>query len=565
MSEIFSSLQTLMVDHIRLSLMSQIQNNKNVNMPQLIILAIVVGAAAWLYDSVTGENSKGIRNISLDFRSYFMRKRSIKLEGKHVTGIEMYSRRPIVISNTFSKSFRAVLFHAIKNIDSMCDVRELKEFATNLIKGDNNDDKLGEDLKTIFTISQRYPFMINKELEIYCSVMEAGEQREQGNEPGFNKNDSRVVRIVINLFSYTTRPAQLKEYVSNLTKEYSKYLEDKRRGKIFIYTLNNTEVHNEDDDDTVGGWRETPHETMKSFDNIFFEGKPDILKKVQFFTDNKEWYRKNGVPYTLGLALYGSPGTGKTSFIKAIASLLGRHIISISLAKIKTKKQLYDFYYETQYNSSNDKNAIGFDKKIIVFEDIDCVGDIVKNRKSKDSPSPDCEFDNSADESGSVDLDEFLDANPSSGAKLTPEEKVKHEIAKATKYVLKKMSSDNAGKGPFGPNMNDNITLDDLLNLWDGIRENTGRIMIITTNHYDKLDPALIRPGRIDIALNLENASRITIAEMYSHYYGEAMDPNDLALIPDRFYSPAEVINFYVSNHENPRAFIERLVLEKKV
>ena len=554
-----------MVDHIRLSLMSQIQNKKNINVPQLILLAIVVGAAAWLYESVTGENRKGFRNISLDIRSYFMRKNSIKLEGKHITGIEMYSRRPIVISNTFSKSFRAVLFHAIKNIDAMCDVRELKEFATNLIKGDNNDDKLSEDLKTIFTISQRYPFLINKEKEIYCVVTEAGEQREENNGGmTSSKNESRVLRIVIHLFSYTTRPAQIKEYVSNLTKEYSKYLEDKRRGKIFIYTLNNTEVHNEDDDDTVGGWRETPHETMKSFDNIFFEGKQDILKKIQFFTENKEWYRKNGVPYTLGIALYGSPGTGKTSFIKAISSRLNRHIISISLAKIKTKKQLYDFYYETQYNSSNDKNAIGFDKKIIVFEDIDCVGDIVKSRKSKELPSIDRELD-SSDDAVSVDLDEFLDAPSNIGAKSTAEEQVKHEIAKATKYVLKKMSSDNAGKGPFAPNMNDNITLDDILNMWDGIRENTGRIMIITTNHYDKLDPALIRPGRIDIALNLENASRNTIAEMYLHYYGEAIDPNDLALIPDRFYSPAEVINFYVSNHENPRAFIERLVLEKKV
>lgn len=111
----------------------------------------------------------------------------------------------------------------------------------------------------------------------------------------------------------------------------------------------------------------------------------------------------------------------------------------------------------------------------------------------------------------------------------------------------------------------ENITLDDILNLWDGIRENTGRIMIITTNHYEKLDPALIRPGRIDMALNLGNASRQIIADMYLHYYGDTIDPNDLALIPDRFYSPAEVINFYVSNHENARGFIERLVSAKKI
>ena len=113
-------------------------------------------------------------------------------------------------------------------------------------------------------------------------------------------------------------------------------------------------------------------------------------------------------------------------------------------------------------------------------------------------------------------------------------------------------------------NNNETITLDDLLNLWDGIRENTGRIMIITTNHYDKLDPALVRPGRIDIALNLDNATRNTIAEMYLHYYGVEMDENDLALIPDKYYSPAEVINFYVSNYENPRGFVEKLVSCKK-
>ena len=59
MSEIFGSLQTLMVDHIRLSLMSQIQNKQTTNIAQLIILAIVVGAVSWLYDSLNGEGKKG--------------------------------------------------------------------------------------------------------------------------------------------------------------------------------------------------------------------------------------------------------------------------------------------------------------------------------------------------------------------------------------------------------------------------------------------------------------------------------------------------------------------------
>jgi len=529
----------------------------------LVMLAIVVGMASWLYDSIAGENRKGLRDISLDWRSYIQRKQSILIEGKYVTGIDNYSRRPITLANTFSKNFRAILFHVMQRIDEMKDVRELKEFATNVIKGEHNVDGNSEDVKTIFTVSQKTPFILDSEREIYCIIKEMGEQREEGTT---TKVESRMVKFSIHIFSYKSDISVIKLFVKEMKTEYSRHLEEKRRGKLFVYTLNNTEVHNDDDDDTVGGWRETPHETMKSFDNIFFEGKQEVVQKIKFFTENKEWYRRNGVPYTLGIALYGAPGTGKTSFIKALATYLNRHIISISLSRIKTKKQLYDFYFETQYSNANDKNAVGFDKKIIVFEDIDCIGDIILKRKTKSANQYD--VDNIDDDS--VDLDDFVDTTStaiSSSLPMTPEERVKHEIAKATKHVLKKMNSGGtSGCGPMmSSSQQDNVTLDDILNLWDGIRENTGRIMIITTNHYDKLDPALIRPGRIDMALNLGNASRDTIAEMYLHYYGTEIDPNDLELIPDKFYSPAEVINFYVSNHENSRGFIERLVSAKKI
>lgn len=551
MSEIFASLQTLMVDHIRLSLMNQIQNNKTSSITQLIILALLVGAASCLYENISGEGNKGWRNPYFDWRQYVMRKHSIIIEGKHVTSIDNYSRRPITLSNTFSKNFRAISYNVTNHIDNMKDIRELKEFGTNIIKGEGKSE---DDVKTAFTVSQKIPFLIDKKREIYCIVKEMGEQKEEG---VMSKVESRLVKFSINLFSYKSDVSVIKDFIRELRCDYSKYLEDKRRGKLFVYTLNNVEVHNDDEDDTVGGWRETPHETMKSFDNIFFEGKQEIIQKIRFFIENKEWYRRNGVPYTLGIALYGSPGTGKTSFIKALATLLNRHIISISLSRIKTKKQLYDFYYETQYNSANDKNAIGFDKKIIVFEDIDCVGDIILNRSQKSI----------ADELHSIDSDNFSDIEDIIQPPKTPEDKVKYEIGKVAKYMMKNM---NEGKGCVSSilsasNSNENITLDDILNLWDGIRENTGRIMIITTNHYDKLDPALIRPGRIDIGLNLDNASRNTISEMYLHYYGIEIDPNDLALIPDKYYSPAEIINFYVSNHENPRGFIERLVSAKKI
>lgn len=181
MSEIFSSLQTLMVDHIRLSLMNQIQQNRNASISQLIFLALIVGVVSWFYDSVSSSDGKNkFIDLYVDWRSYIYRKNNISFEGKHVMSIDNFSRRPLIVSNTFSKNFRATLFYILKRIDTLKDVRELKEFATNIIKGEHYEEN-GDDVKTIFTVSQRLPFLIDEEKEIYCIVRETGEQK--GEEP----------------------------------------------------------------------------------------------------------------------------------------------------------------------------------------------------------------------------------------------------------------------------------------------------------------------------------------------------------------------------------------------
>jgi len=86
----------------------------------------------------------------------------------------------------------------------------------------------------------------------------------------------------------------------------------------------------------------------------------------------------------------------------------------------------------------------------------------------------------------------------------------------------------------------------------------------ISSNHYDKLDPALIRPGRIDITIHLDNVTHVIIQEMFTHYYGFKMDSAKLKKIKSGFYSPAEIINFYVMYKDDPDKFIERLSMNKK-
>jgi len=61
-----------------------------------------------------------------------------------------------------------------------------------------------------------------------------------------------------------------------------------------------------------------------------------------------------------------------------------------------------------------------------------------------------------------------------------------------------------------------------LLNALDGVRSQEGRILIMTTNHKEKLDPALLRPGRADLQIELGNAKRCQLIGLFKKFYPEA-------------------------------------------
>lgn len=168
------------------------------------------------------------------------------------------------------------------------------------------------------------------------------------------------------------------------------------------------------------------------------------------------------MPYHRGYLLYGPPGTGKTSLVSAIGAKFGMSIYVVNL---------------TEMNDRTLKGAMNAvpENSIILFEDIDCMK--AGNRRPKLSHP-------TALQSGTT--------TAVLGGSATP---------------------DRSG-----------VTLSGLLNVLDGFHAPSNVAFVMTTNAAEALDPALLRPGRIDYKLYLGEASDSQKYELYRRFFPDATE-----------------------------------------
>ena len=132
-----------------------------------------------------------------------------------------------------------------------------------------------------------------------------------------------------------------------------------------------------------------------------------------------------------------------------------------------------------------------------------------------------------------------------------------HSIPDKTFILLEDI--DAAMASPMGdraiPSSN-RLSLSGLLNAIDGVAAAEERIIFMTTNYHKKLDPALIRPGRMDFSLELSHATRDQVVTMFSRFYpnsfelsnflGKAFDDSN------RSFSPAEIQGIFIRTSIRP-------------
>ena len=296
------------------------------------------------------------------------------------------------------------------------------------------------------------------------------------------KNDIRESSEEITnleIYSYTLSTLQLINWVEIQVEKYSDHLKTNIFNKQSIFTIR---WNNKEDDIDISHKKWSSYST---FENSYLENKKEILEELDNWIKNPEFFKERGIPYTLGYLLHGKPGGGKTRFIKQLVNYTGKHALIIKLTKKFKFSKLQDILLKDQIGLNY---IIPLNQRITIFEDFDAISDEVKDREKK----------------------KILD----------PEKK---------EYII----VDN--------NDNEN-NLSDILNVIDGIEERTGSIIVITTNKPKDLDPALIRPGRIDREIEFKNISNQGVYQMLKYYWKDKMTLKLKQINCDRKYTAAEII-----------------------
>ncbi|CUM63289.1 uncharacterized protein PRCAT00000860001 [Priceomyces carsonii] len=165
-----------------------------------------------------------------------------------------------------------------------------------------------------------------------------------------------------------------------------------------------------------------------------------VVDDVKDFLTSGDWYHKRGIPYRRGYLLYGPPGSGKTSFIQALAGELDYNICILNLSE----KNLTDDRLNHLMNHIPQRS-------ILLLEDVDAA-------------------------------------------------------------FNKREQSDEQG-------FTSGVTFSGLLNALDGVASAEECITFMTTNHPERLDGALLRPGRVDYKVLIGNATDYQVKKMFLRFY----------------------------------------------
>jgi chaperone BCS1 len=309
-------------------------------------------------------------------------------------------------------------------------------------------------------------------------------KREQNRDQAIGYFSSSSDREEVRVSCFGRNPWIIKELLNEARETYMK----RDESKTLIYRGT-----------TKGGgadgpeWQRCMARTSRPFSTVILNEKvkKDLIDDVTDYLNpaTRRWYSNRGIPYRRGYLLYGPPGTGKSSLSLALAGFFKMRIYIVSLSSMTANEEnLSSLFAELPRRC------------VVLLEDIDTAG-LTHTREGEQAV----------------------------------EEEVGSESSSSSNGGRKKKSSRESKNGNNGqPNTPiGRLSLSGLLNILDGVASQEGRVLIMTTNHVEKLDKALIRPGRVDMIVKFDKADRGMTAAIFKAIYarleGDDLSPTSTA------------------------------------
>ena len=232
------------------------------------------------------------------------------------------------------------------------------------------------------------------------------------------------------------------------------------------------------------------------------DNEKKVRNHISQYLTSKEWYKEHKIPWRTGIILEGPPGTGKSTLSLALCGEFDCNLYIANLSLMSDEK-LIEMFKDLP------------PKAIILIEDIDSYSIATSRKKTR--------------------------------------------MAKKEEKSLRGTRVGDAPKSeapqPDDPKDFSFGSLSGLLNAIDGICSTEDRILIATTNHLEKLDPALIRPGRFELILKIDNLDDETVKKMFAKFYPKFVLPKDFKV--KEGISPATFQTMAIGNKNDPQILLD--------